>query len=257
MKTTIILLALLYAVTLNAKDKSKHMALKDSLVGYWNMAQDPGLFPVHDRVFPHRTPLIGVNFDVDENPPTRLVTGLLDKAIWLHGNRTLNAQSNTYLSHQASQFTVGLWWQPRNLVAPSTIFGNGDGEWLATVQTSGGNYYVRLTISEQDLLVSDVPLVVGQFYFITFGWNGTSVWASVNLSARVTVDLAALLPAQPNKPILFNGDGASAYFDDTMIWRRSVSASELDAIYNDGDGLPFNQWDATPKPCRAITACCP
>src|SRR5687767_2780091 len=123
MKSLFIILSLLVALTLNAKDKP--MALKDGLVAMWNMGQDPALYEVWDQSH-NGNHLTGVNFDPSEPASTRLVDGIVangkrplighkpipGKAIQLNGTAILKLASNAGISHQQNSFTVGFWFKP-------------------------------------------------------------------------------------------------------------------------------------------------
>jgi hypothetical protein len=234
--------------------------LKDNLVAFWNMGQDPALYPIHDRSH-NQNHLTGVNFSPDLTPPGSLVDGKLGKAIEFDGiSQYLTIASNAGFSHQGNPFTVLVWFKPvalahQKIIATTT-------EWGIQTVLSGGNFYINVAIEDEEVTVTDVPLVVGEWYFIVLGYKddptpGPFIWASVNLSARVTELQNGLTPSPG--PFSMGGSAASGWIsgviDDTAFFRRELSATEIMQVYNGGDGLAFEQWDKV-KPCRSIT-CCP
>lgn len=239
----------------NAKDKAKHkMALKDSLAAYWNFEQNPALgFEIWDQTHNgnHLRPQ-----SLAASQPT-LVPGKIDNGTQIINGAQLKLQSNSGISHQGNSFTVCGWFQPQLLTTPLPILGDTEGEWLVQMEVSGADHYLRFRIEpdgrDATINITDVPLIIGQWYFIAFGWydhSGSFAWASVNLSDKVRTELSAPLVTTLNPP-LFQGESV---FDEIGIWRRALTAQEIREIYNDGDGFPFEEWDVV-TPCREITCC--
>lgn len=258
MKAIPILLALFCTFTLTAKDKEKHkMALKDSsLVAMWQFKDDPALYPVWDSAWPHANTMQAVGFDPALTPPGSLVDAKVGKGILVDGGQFFRiAAGSAGVSHQGNPFTVPLWFKPTQLNQGAQLIANN--EWSIVTALDTGVFYFELTIDGKILPVTNVPLVVGKFYFLAFGYReeGTisEVWASVNLSERVTS--AHTLGGPSISAFLVGGGGAPGIHDDMAIFRRTLSANELKTLYNGGNGLPFDEWDAAPKPCRSITCC--
>lgn len=257
MKAPTILLLLVLPFCLSAKPKWKakhnHMALKDDLRVYLNFEQDPVIFPpIWDQT--------GNGNHLNPSSGAVLAEGKIGNAVNVAGTSRLFFSSNTGISYQNGAFTVAFWFKPAVLATPLIIAGDSDGEWIVQMELSGsGYYYLRCRISPDDFDavcdVTDVPMVIGEWYFVTLGWyddNGSYAWASVNLSPRVRT--AAVGPLVPSTtPPVFRNQNT---FDEAAIWRRFVSVSELQEIYNDGEGLPFEEWDLV-SPCRKITCCDP
>lgn len=253
MRAPIILLVFILPFCLFAKSKHKSkyhkMALKDSLVAYWNMAQNPALFDVHDQSG-NGNHLTGVA------SPT-LTTGKIGQAIALDGvAQYLTMASSAGISHQGGEFTVTMWIKPLALRHFGPIASNV--EWGVGMELVGSNYYFSISV-EDETVVSTIPLEVGQWYFIALGWystNGTFAWASVNLEERLRELQSGLTPV-PGSP--FNIGNAASFpvafaVDEFAIWRRNVPASELYEIYNNDNGLPFEEW-AVPEDCKLIECC--
>lgn len=265
MKTTTLIILLLTCLCL-AKDKPKHhhkMALTDDLVAYWGFEHDVALFGGWDSVWPHSNTLVAVNFDASLPASERLVKGIVPIDRWGHlgnavrtpgivGSVALQPSSNSGISHQGGPFSVVFWYKPTTLEAPGEVLG-GIGEWWVIRDTSGGSVFLSFLIDVSGantiLNVVNVPLVLGEWYFVAFGWDGSSrAWATVNLQSGVTADAAAYSPSS-HVPFFWGNN----IFDDVAIWRRSLSDSELRKIYNRGKGLSFSEWEEAP--CGAITCC--
>lgn len=234
----------------NTRKDHRNMALTKDLAAMWNMEQNPILFPVHDQS--------GNGNHLTGSAGAVLVEGKINEGIELTGTSTLNLASNAGISHQGEAFTVGFWFKPLVLDSALAILGHPDGEWLVQMELSGSDFYLRVRIAPDGadtiMNVTDVPMVIGEWYWVAFGWyddNGSYAWATVNLSERVRAALAGPLPAPLVTPPIFWNPHV---FDDTAIWRRNVSANELREIYNGGKGLSFEEWDA-PDVCDAITCC--
>jgi hypothetical protein len=260
-----ILLASLCCVTALAKDKPKtNMELKNALTAYWNMQQDPALFTVWDKVWPHTNKLTANGFDPDLTPPGSLVAGKLGKAIQFNGvDQWLSIASNAGVNHNGGEFTGAMWFKPIALAHAKRLIGSVD--WGVNIIGDGANHVVNVSIEEGSISLTDTPLIVGQWYFLCFGWygsvapdeTGTYSWASLNMGPAVREFRTAW--SDPEGPFTIGGTSSgarvAAIIDDTAIWRRRVTAAELSAIYNDGDGLPLEEWDRV-KVCKSIT-CCP
>lgn len=252
MKALIILIAALSVLTAEAKPKHKHkMALKDSLVAYWNMAQNPAMFPVHDQSG-NGNHLTGVN------APT-LTTGKIGQAIEFDGvDQYLNLPSAAGISHQGGEFTFGTWIKPLGLLHLAHIVSTT--EWGIGMRLVSGNYYFSVAVEDEEIILSNVPLEVGQWYFVALGWyntNGTFAWGSVNLHERLRVAQSALTPSPGSAFNIGNAGSFPVAFvaDDAALWRRNVAWEELRAIYNKRNGLSFEEWDAV-NDCESIE-CCP
>lgn len=247
--TILLLLVLPFCLDAKPKWKHKHMSLKDGLAAYWDMEQNPALFPVHDQSGSGNH-LTGVN------APT-LTTGKIGQGIEFDGvNQYLTLPSAAGISHQGGEFTFGIWIKPLALLHFGTVAFNG--EWGIGMRLVGGSYYFNIAVEDEEV-TSTVPLVGGQWYFVALGWyntNGTFVWASVNLEPRLRAEQAGITPIPGNA---FNISNAASFpfafvADEAALWRRNVPASELYQIYNEGEGLPFEEW-GDPVPCRSIECC--
>lgn len=251
-----ILLLLLSSFCLMAKDKPQHrMALKDQLTAYYNMEQNPALFKVWDQS--------GNGNHLTGHGSPVLVDSVLGKAIQFNGvDQWLSIASNAGLNHNGGEFTGLVWFQPVSLAHGKRLIGSVD--WGVNIVESAGSHYVNVSIEDGSFNITDVPLEVGQRYFLAFGWygvenalkRGTFTWGSVNLSDRVREFRTAW--TDPAGPFTIAGTSSSArasvIIDEAAIFHRFVTAQEIRALYNKGNGLSFEDYD-TVTPCREITCC--
>lgn len=251
-----IFLLLLSSLCLIAKDKPKHkMALADQLVAHWKMEQNPALFKVWDYSG-NGNHLTGVSSPI-------LVDGKLGKAIQFDGvDQYLSIASNAGINHNGGEVTGLMWFQPVSLVHGKRLIGSVD--WGVSIVDSGGNFYVNVAIEDGSFNITDVPLEVGEWYFLAFGWygienaatRGTYSWGSVNLSARVREFRAVW--SDPSGPFTIagtsGGSRANVIIDDTALFHRFVTAQETRTIFNNGNGLAFDEWGIV-TPCRTIDCC--
>lgn len=266
----LLLLLLFLASFATAKDKPKHkMALKDNLDAYWNMEQDPSTVSIWDKSG-NGHHLTSSGLDGTSNPFAQSVTGKVGKGISLSFNTVTFASSyldlllTLYpgLDLDSKDFTVVAWFKPSRL-GNIAILGSSAVKWFAKISSSGSEYYATVKIANgSNIVITDVPLEEGQWYFLAFGWHnspdfGQYSWATVNLSDRVRV---AQGPWSNDSPafgitgVAGGGDPFDGVVDEVGIWSRRLSASELRELYNHGDGLPFEEWDVVPE-CEAIPCC--
>ena len=258
--TVLLLIVLPLYLCAAPKEKAKHkkMALRDSLDAYWDMEQNPLLFPVHDQT--------GNGHHLTGFGGPAQVTGKLGKAIEFAADTEfldLLTTTHVVLDLNGKDFTVATWFKPAELVNNTGILGSHFQKWYARIISSAGNYYVEVKIANGGLTISDVPLQVGQWYFLAFGWHnspatqwGQYTWGTVNLGVRAREVRAPFVNDNPAFGIGAAGTGFAfrGAVDDTAIWSRRVAAHELHQIYNDGDGLPFEEW-GDPVPCQSIECC--
>lgn len=252
----ILVFLLLSSFCLTAKDKPKHkMALKDDLAAYWNFEQDPDLgFSIWDQT--HNGNHL-ITFSTIHASQPSLAPGKIGNGIQCIDGAKLKLASNAGISHQGGPFTVSLWVQPKVLTTSLPILGDTEGEWLVQMEATGADHYLRVRIEpdgrDATINFTGVPLVAGEWYYVCFGWydnNGSFAWASINVQPRMRTALTGPLITTLNPP-LFQGDSV---FDEIGIWRRTLTDQEIRAIYNHGDGLPFDDYDPL-HPCREITCC--
>lgn len=254
MKCNILLLSLCLVINAEARpwkyqQRKQAMPLKTSLVAYWNMEQDPALFPIHDQTG-NGNHLTGANGPI-------LTTGKVGQAIEFNGiNQYLAIDSNSGFSHQGDEFTAFVWFKPLTLAHQAVIAAST--EWGIGTVLVGGSFFINVAIEDEEVTITDVPLEEGNWYFIVLGYNASDsyVWASVNLSPRVQEFQSSLTPSASGFSMAGSAaiGWANCIIDDSAMFRRLLSDSEIRAIYNKGKGLPFEDWDA-PDNCPRIECC--
>lgn len=224
------------------------MALKDQLVAYWDYEQDPvlgGLFfdqthnSNHMRAF---------------NDPV-LAEGRVGQAVLLDdGSQVMDVASYAGISHQGQEFTVGFWYKPITLSAGSPLIAGN--EWSIAISFNSPDYFLSVTIAGKTMPITSVPLIVGEWYFVALGWREgiglASLWTSINLSNGEHTLQPSISPSI--SAFLVGGGGVSAMFDEFAIWRRALSDFELSTIYNNGEGITYDDYDEV-MPCRTINCC--
>lgn len=237
------------------------MALRDNLVVMWEQEHDPAMFPIWNSVFPHANQMTGVNFDPELSPPGSLVDAKVGKGILLNGtSQHLLLDNSAGISHEGNAFTIGWWFRPASLKNGASLLTSD--EWLVITEQVGGDFFVKVTFGGFVDAPTDVtiptPLVVGQWYFLAFGFRPDEgrVFAVLDMKLAVYEPRTTLQPAVLTAYI---GAGLGSLFhgtsDDLAIWRRAVDVDELIEIHNGGAGLSFSNWDLAAKPCKAITCC--
>lgn len=219
------------------------MALKDDIATYWGFEHSPQLYPqVFDQTF-NGNDLSPNNFVVGG---TGVVPARVGNGIETDGSQGFGlVPSYSGLSHQGSDFTVFMWFKPSSLVFTATLVAGN--EWSVVLDT-----VFKVTIDGKELVLP-TALEVNQWYFIAFGWNSGPpgfLWATVNLADGVQEPRSAITQSLGS---FIMGNNTLGVFDDTAIFRRSLSDEELSQIYNDGDGLPFSEWEEAE--CGAIECC--
>lgn len=255
--TTVLCLVTLVTV---AKPR-KHMALKDDLVAYWNFEQDPAVFRVHDQSG-HGNHLIynpSAPASASQNVPI-LGPGIQGNGILIQSPYDTLISDNLN-SHNGQPFTVAFWYKPTTLVSVpggAVIFTTS--ECTVRIRISTFFYFQIEFEPDGEFLSVNVPLEVGQWYFITFGYytdNGSYLWASVNLSDRLRVAKSVLTPFPASNWIVGSSDTGGdvrGVYDEMGQWSRNVTARELRQLYNKGDGLTFEDFAEQPA-CPTIECC--
>lgn len=250
MRTLLFLLALCVCAEAKPKHKHHNMALADNLVGYWKMEQNPELFSIHDQSGN------GNHLTGHGNPI--LVPGKVGQALQFDGvTQWLDMASNAGINHNGGEMTGMVWFKPLSLAHGKLLIGSVD--WGVTIVQNGANFYVHVGIEDGGFDITDVPLVVGEWYCLFFGWyesNGEFSWGSMNLSDRVREFRTPWGDPVGAFKIAGNSAGGrlNAVIDDVAIWRRNVPARELYQLYNKGKGLPFEEWDEAAD-CGKIDCC--
>lgn len=254
----IVLIVLSSALCAEAKKKSKHnrMALKDDLLAYYNFEQDPRLFPIHDQSG-NGNHLTGVNFNPVPTPTTSLVEGKLGKAISFNGSNQ-SATVASGVNFLGQPFTFAFWYKPLSFSDGGSILTMTALGGVSTVDDGSGNFSFRVTLAGKTISPA-VVLVLNQWYFLVFGYvpitegRGRS---HIFCGLDMFEGQKAIWELNPTFGSSFTvgGGGSHGVYDELAVWTRAVDAEELTAIYNDGDGLDFSEWDAV-RTCKEIKCC--
>lgn len=218
------------------------------LLTYWDFEQDPSKFPPVWDQSQNGNHLTPNGFVVDV---PGLTTGRVGRGLLLNGsNQSLSLSSNyAKISHLSSAFAAFFWYKPITLSDGASIISNN--EWSVTMLEIGTDMFFRITIDGKALLVDSVPLIPGEWYFILLGYNGESIFASVNLNA-VTERRSGI--SQVFGTFLVGGNGSHGVFDEFGIYRRDLTDDEWLAIYNRGAGLDFSEYGKAT--CSKAITCC-
>lgn len=247
----LLILLLVLCGCASAKPKEKHrstekrahkMALKDNLVAYWGFEYSPQLYPQVFDQSGNGNHLSANNFVVGGSG---VVTAKLGNGIETDGSNGFSLSSYAGISHEGDDFTVVMWFKPSTLVFTATLVSGN--EWSVVLDT-----VFKVTIDGKELTLS-TALEAGQWYFLAFGWNSGApgfIWASVNLADGIQDPRSSITQTLGS---FLMGNNTVGVFDDMAIYRRSVSDEELEQIYNDGDGLPFEDYEE--QSCRSIECC--
>lgn len=250
-----------------AKDKPKHkMALKDNLVAAWLFEHDPLTIPEVFDASHSGNNLRAVGYNVVGD---YVVPGKVGNAVSTDGGTFFSLPSSgpvttpgqprrTGVSHQGGEFTVAFWFQPTELNQGAVLAVNN--EWSISTPYNSPDFYFEIGIGVRLLPVPAVPLVVGEWYLVMFGQSEpeaalSHIWAGVWTTGQ-TAGVKSLEPMNGSNigPFLIGGGSGPGLLDDFFIWRRALTDAERNEIWNDGDGLAFEEWDAV-TPCREITCC--
>lgn len=257
----ILILVMLATLCSHAKQKDKKVSLRDDLVAYWAFDKDPRRFSVWDKTH-HQNNLTPHGW-ASEIETDNLVDGRIGDAIQTDGEtQYFDIASNAGFSHQGDEFTFVMWFKPLTLA--NLKFLATTTEWGALIIEDSGSFYVQVTIEDEDITITSVPLVAGEWYFLALGWRVhesdpdlSVAWATINMEPPLTANQAGLT-ASAGPFAVAAGTGATAFvegtFDDAAFWRRSLTAGELHELYNDGDGLPLSEWE--PAACERGARCC-
>lgn len=262
MKAILIVLALLLCsgaeskVTKKPKYKKKPtMDLTTNLVAYLDMAQNPDLGQMWDRV--------GVNhFDVVGTPT--LVDGVAGgQALQCLGTTEgLWRASAPGMSHLAQPFTFALWYTPVALdLAAQTRIANCSEYAIILFQDTDGTYYLAHELENNDLVVANtLPVVIGQRYFVVIGFDGLHAFITVNLVHSNSSVPAGITPSITG--FNFGNNGIQALpridgsIDEVALWRgRVLTYEEIAFLYNDGNGRTFEE--LSPIAACPSVPCCP
>ncbi len=131
--------------------------------------------------------------------------------------------------------------------------------------------FLRLRTSETTLLPRTVVcngstacgsfLVTGQWSFVTavFKQGAATFYANGVLKGTFTFDGFTIANPQPNEPLMVGGDANLDFstfggdIDDVRVYRRALSALEIERLYHQSRGLLLDTCDGTDDDCDSVT----
>lgn len=181
---------------------------------------------------------------------TFYTTGKVGQGVQFDGvNDTVSVPDNTVFDN-TSQLTISLWvkptlldGQPRGIVSkragPATSYS------YSMFFFTNNNLYIDIDDSTERFS-SNTAFKVGQWYHIVLVYDGTlSAGQRAKLYVNGVLDVTSTeasssIPDEASDLVLGFLTAGSAYFqgniDDTRIYNRAFSASEVNRLYNSGGG---------------------
>lgn len=268
MKLPFIYLLLILPLTCFAKGKNK-MALNDEyLAAMWQFRHDPALHPLLWDSSHNGNHLTPHGFDPALSPPGSVVDGKVGKAIELNGeDQYFIIASNAGFSHEGNPFTFVGWFMLLELGNNKFLYSTT--EWGVAMVASGSNHFLTVSIEDEDLTLSGVPLEIDTWYFLSLGWHqnvdnpsASRVWAKLDRSDGASSEQSGLTAA-PGPFSIGAGTGGTGFvravFDDAAFFRRELTSAEFLQLFNpeddEGRGLAFEDWDTVSGCSREINCC--
>lgn len=184
-------------------------------------------------------------------------TGKLGKCYSFDGTNDLVTSAITSVY---SQFTVSAWIAHNfsSTTGYDRIIGHSKStsqyhDWGIQQESTGNkiSFYVMNTAGGFSKAVSTTDLSSGTWYHITATFNGTYAKIFINSTNEHTGSAFTGSRNSHTSPVLlgkvYDASGwlTSVYngkFDQTAIWDRVLTASEITQLYNSGNGLAYTSW---------------
>jgi hypothetical protein len=233
------------------------MDLTLNLVAYFDMAQNPDMGQMWDRVGGNHLNVIG--------SPT-----LVDGVAGGQGLQCLGTSQGLYrssapgLSHLAEPFTFAIWYTPTAPLDGSgqtRIIDCSEYAIILFLSPFDGKIYFAHELENNDTVVADtLPVVVGQRYLVIIGFDGLHAFINVNLVHSKESVPAGITPSITDFDIGNNGIAALPHLDgivdEAAFWRgRVLTYSEIAYLYNNGGGRSYDELN--PQACDREIECCP
>lgn len=214
--------------------------LTNGLSAYWKLDETSG----------NRIDSSGNGIDLTENGTVSYTNGIINNSAILPGDSVSWLQSNITINF-SSDFTVSAWLKITSIVG-------GSGNWNIYYRTKSDGFYglelgftdinggIKLTFevpySNGPFVLDNVNFNTGEWYHIVFirknnsyYWyiNGVYYDTTVSFSNDMTGDVV-ILGNNGSNSNEFNGE-----IDETGVWTRALSISELSILYNNGLGNTY------------------
>jgi hypothetical protein len=145
------------------------------------------------------------------------------------------------------QPTFAVWIKPSSVTGVQVIVSkwqtSPNFEYILYMNGTTLNWIASNTGTGGTAVASDTTIRINEWFFVTFGWDGTNEWVQVNNGVKNTFGVATGIVNQSATFYLgVNGDitgGFSGLIDDTALWKRTLGSSELTALYNAGNGVDY------------------
>ena len=153
----------------------------------------------------------------------------------------------TALEGAAQNYTIALWIKSDSEANTIPVFGYSDiaaainpSELIFFQQTAASSYNPGDGVTSGTLI--ELKIDDGNWHFMVFVKNSTHIKAYKNNTLIKTipaVGMAACSDCTFNISEDYNGDYYDGMLDEIGIWNRSLTPSEINKLWNDGDGLGF------------------
>jgi Concanavalin A-like lectin/glucanases superfamily len=185
----------------------------------------------------------------DQNGTIDNVNGIIGKAAHVHNPAAGLVISKSIDARPASSpFGISIWIQALTLPSFSAFiceFTTGAAGWILyhgsnnmtweTINSSGGT-----TLISPGNIFAD-----STWYHFVVGYDGSKIWAYQNAGTPVSASVADVSRNADNIVIgnygTFN-DSGDEYYDEVAYFNFMPSASQVNTLYNGGNGLPFSQY---------------
>lgn len=186
--------------------------------------------------------------------------GILGTSARFVGSRVINIGDIAWVDDTDS-LTVSLWVNFTDLTPGGQQFlfsksdgiGPDDNVFSMRIQTSGYlNFYMRDVNNIDDGIIINASdfFTTNELYHIVATANSTTIQIYVNGTLANSTARAGGDTFNPNsKSLAFGRFGSwNGYFfvgdlDEVGLWNRSLSASEVEELYNSGNGLSFESYE--------------
>lgn len=233
------------------------MALKTSLVAHWKLEEASG----------NRADSSGNGTTLTDNNTVTSNPGKVGTAAQFTAasSEWLSAADNASVSMGDIDFTVAAWLYYDSLPAgniPAVVKwsagtdGLGDEYFLSTNGSNQFVFFLRNAANTANGTVTGTTfgaLSTGTWYYVMAGHDAANdlLFISVNNGAR---DTAAHTTGGRDGGANFTigswSGGSSDFFngriDEVSLWKKVVTTTDRDSIYNSGNGLAFDLWDVVP-----------
>jgi hypothetical protein len=225
------------------------MSLLTDLVAHWKLDEESGT-----RVDSHGSS------DLTDNNTVLYEAGKFGNAAALvnANSEYLSSTDNAALSVPSNQsFTFTLWFKAATFVN-SGLLGKATGFTASSTEyylTSASSSIVRIIASDGTTVVTTsitgLSLSAGTWYFLAGWYDSVAQTLNLQLDNGTPVSQACVNGSQDlSSGFAIGRVGAVAGFsfngaiDSVSFWKRVLTSDERTALYNSGDGLDYDEWDA-------------